>query len=79
VKDVAASYNALVELFERIQFFLSRLNIYTNISLTATMAELLGKVMGHILSVLALSTKEMKQPLFSEFIRLSVTFLTSLV
>ena len=61
MKDVIASYEALIKLFERVQFFLQRLNRYTTISLTPEMILLLGKIMAQILSVLALSTKEMKE------------------
>ena len=61
MKDVIASYEVLVHLFERIHFFLQRLNCYTAIPLTPEMTLLLGKIMAQILSVLALSTKEMKQ------------------
>ena len=59
MKDVIASYGALVHLFERIHFFLQRR--YTAIPLTPEMTLLLGKIMAQVLSVLALSTKEMKQ------------------
>ena len=58
-KDVMASHDTLVKLFERIQFFLQRLAIYTEMSLTTEMTELLGKIMGELLSILALSTKQM--------------------
>ncbi|KAI0270078.1 hypothetical protein BGY98DRAFT_1190151 [Russula aff. rugulosa BPL654] len=61
VKDVIASYEALVKLLERIQFFLQRLNHYTSVPLTADMTELLAKIMAQILSILALSTKTMKE------------------
>jgi hypothetical protein len=61
VKDVIASYKALVNLFERTQFFLQRLNRYITTSLTPEMTELLAKVLAQVLSVLALSTKEMKE------------------
>jgi hypothetical protein len=54
-----ASHDTLVNLFERIQFFLQRLAIYTEMSLTPEMTELLGKIMGQLLSILALSTKQM--------------------
>jgi hypothetical protein len=65
-KDVVASHGKLVNLFERIQFFLERLNIYTGIPLTTKMTELLGKIMAQLLSILALSTKEMTQRRISE-------------
>jgi hypothetical protein len=61
VKDVIGSYEVLVTLFERIQFFLQRLNRYTAIPLIPEMISLLGKIMAQVLSVLALSTKEMQE------------------
>ena len=61
VKDIISSYEALVHLFERIHSFLQRLDRYTAIPLTPDMTLLLGKIMAQILSVLALSTKEMKE------------------
>ena len=56
-----ASYEVLVNLFERIQFFLQRLNRYAALPLTPEMTVLLGKIMAQVLSVLALSTKAMKE------------------
>ena len=57
MKDITASYEALINLFERVQFFLQRLHRYTTIPLTPDMTLLLGKIMAQVLSVLALSTK----------------------
>jgi len=61
VKGVIASYEILLNLFERIEFFLQRLNHYTAVRLTPAMTELLGKIMAQVLSILALSTKAMKE------------------
>jgi hypothetical protein len=61
MRDVIASYEALVNLFERTQFFLQRLNCYIAIQLTPEMILLFGKIMAQVLSILALSTKEMKE------------------
>ena len=66
VKDVAASHEALIHLFERIHLFLQRLNRYTGMPLTGDMTELLGKIMSQVLSILALSTKEMMNRRISE-------------
>ena len=66
VKDVAASHEALIHLFERIHLFLQRLNRYTGMPLTGDMTELLGKVMSQVLSILALSAKEMMNRRISE-------------
>jgi len=59
VRDVVASHDTLVRLFERINFFLQRLSIYSEIPLTNDLTELLGKIMAELLSILAISTKEM--------------------
>ncbi|KAI0293761.1 caspase domain-containing protein [Russula brevipes] len=72
VKDVAASRDALVQLFERIELFLLRLKLHTKISLTDTMAKILGKFMAHILSVLVLSTEEMKRPLIAKSFKMLI-------
>ena len=66
VKDVAASHEALIRLFGRIHLFLQRLNRYTGMPLTEDMTELLGKIMSQVLSILALSTKEMMDSRMSE-------------
>jgi hypothetical protein len=55
-RDVAASHDAIMHLFERIHLFLQRLDRYTGIPLTDDLTELLGKIMAQLLLVLALST-----------------------
>lgn len=55
------SYEALVNLFEHIHFFLQRLNRCPAILLAPELTELLAKVMAQILSILALSTKTIKE------------------
>ncbi|KAH9955033.1 hypothetical protein BC827DRAFT_912226 [Russula dissimulans] len=59
VRDVSASHDAVIHLFERIHFFLQRLIIYIGIPLTNDLTALLGNVMAHLLVILALSTKVM--------------------
>jgi hypothetical protein len=66
VKDVSASYDALVDLLESIEHFLSRLDIYTKISPTAAMAGIIVKIMVELLSTLSLVTKQVKQKRTSE-------------
>ncbi|KAI0286246.1 hypothetical protein BC826DRAFT_1109030 [Russula brevipes] len=73
VKDVSASYKQLVEPFGPIQFFLQRLDYYTEIPLPQETIELLGKIMAQVLSVLALSIKTMNEG------RISVTNLKRLL
>jgi hypothetical protein len=66
VKDVSASYDTLVDLFESIERFLSRLDIYTRIRLTAAMKDVVVKIMVEVLSTLALATKEVRQGRLSD-------------
>ncbi|KAH9178440.1 hypothetical protein EDB89DRAFT_2089725, partial [Lactarius sanguifluus] len=60
-KGVWASHDALVDLFERIQFFLKRLGVHTQISPTKDMVEILVKIVAEVLSILSIATKEMQQ------------------
>jgi len=77
VRDVIASYEVLVDLLERIQLFLQRLNHYTAVPLTPDMTELLAKIMAQILSILALSTKTMKEGRISQSIGFIHSFFPS--
>jgi hypothetical protein len=61
VKDVSASYDALVDLFESIESFLGRLDIYTKIPLTTAMINIVVKILVEVLSTLALATNQVKQ------------------
>jgi hypothetical protein len=69
VRDVVASHDTLIHLFERIHFFLQRLKSYTGMPLTNEPRELLGKIMAQLLLILALSTKAMTEGRISESIR----------
>ncbi|KAF8267758.1 hypothetical protein EI94DRAFT_1700748 [Lactarius quietus] len=60
-KGVRASHDALVELFEPIKDFFERLGVYTQIPLTAEMAEVFVKIVAEILSILSIATKEVKR------------------
>jgi hypothetical protein len=68
VKDIAASYDALVDLFASFENFLNRLNIYTGIPPTPALTNVLVKIIVELLSTLALATKQVKQGRFSEFV-----------
>jgi hypothetical protein len=60
-KDVSASHDALIDLLESIENFLSRLNIYTRIPPMPIMTEIIVKILVELLSTLAVATKQMKQ------------------
>ena len=62
---VSSSYDALFDLFECLDSFLRRLDIYSNIEPTPIMTDIIVKIMVELLSVLALATKQIKQGRFS--------------
>ena len=65
-KDVSASYDALVELFELIENFLRRLDIYTKVQSTTVMTEIVVKILVELLATLALATQQVEQGRLSE-------------
>ena len=69
MKDVGASYDALIHLFERIHFFVQRLKSYTGMPLANESMELLGKIMAQLVLILGLSTKAMTDKRISELTR----------
>ena len=73
-RDVEASQDALAELFERIESFFGRLEIYTEVSPTHQMIDLIVKIMVEVLGILAIATKEIKQRLASALIPCGIYF-----
>jgi hypothetical protein len=62
IKGVSASYDALVELLESMERFLSRLDIkLPNVTPTSAMGEIIVKIMVELLSAIALVTKQINQ------------------
>ncbi|KAH8977019.1 hypothetical protein EDB86DRAFT_3110254 [Lactarius hatsudake] len=68
-KDVWASHDALVNLFERIQFFLKRLGVHTRVSPTKNMVEILVKIMAEVIGILSIATREMQQSRTKTYLR----------
>jgi len=58
---VRESYDTIVDIFECIENFTSRLKIYMEIQPTLPMIETMVKIMVELLAVLALATKQIKQ------------------
>ncbi|KAI9439765.1 hypothetical protein H4582DRAFT_2128228 [Lactarius indigo] len=67
-RDTAASRNALIELFDRIEDFFVRLQTYTEAAPTTEMTNVMGKILAEMLCMLAVATKEMKQRRISKSI-----------
>ena len=68
IKDVSASYDALVDLFESTENFLRRLDIYIKIPPTAAMTEIIVKILVELLSTLALAAQQVKQGRLSAYL-----------
>ena len=65
-KDVRASQDTLLDIFERIEMFFQRLETYTEVPLTTEMMDVLIKMMAEVISILGIATKEIKQSRTSE-------------
>jgi hypothetical protein len=65
-KDVRASQDALVDIFERIGMFFRRLEMYTAVPLTTEMMDITTQIMVEVLSILGVATKEIKRGRTSE-------------
>ena len=64
--DVRGSQDTLVDVFERIQSFLQRLQIYTEVSPTTEMMDIIVQIMVEVLSILGIATREIKRSRISE-------------
>ena len=64
--DVRASQDTLFEIFERMENFFRRLEIYTEVSPTPEMMDIIVKIMVEVLSILGIATREIKYGRTSE-------------
>ena len=60
-KNVRASEDALFEIFERLEAFFQRLEIYTQAALDQKMVDTVIKIMVEVLDIIGIATKEIKQ------------------
>jgi hypothetical protein len=65
-KDVRASQDILIDIFERIENFFRRLETYAEVPPTPEMMDIIMKIMVEVLCILAIATKEIKQSRMSE-------------
>jgi len=66
IKDVSASYDALLDLFESFGSFLARLDVYTRIPSTTAITEIVVKILVELLSTISLAIQHVKQGRLSE-------------
>jgi hypothetical protein len=65
-KDVRTSQDTLINIFERIEMFFQRLEIYTEVPATTEMIGIIVHIMVEVLSILGIATKEIKHGRMSE-------------
>ena len=61
VKDIRKSHEMLIDIFERIESFFRRLEIYTQVPSTPEMLDTIIQVMAEVLTILGIATEEIKQ------------------
>ena len=65
-KDVRSSKETLIDIFDRIENFFRRLEVYTAVPPTPEMMDMMVKIMVAVLSILGTATKEIRQNRTSE-------------
>ena len=65
-KDVQANQKSLVDIFERIEGFFRRLEIYAEVPPTTEMMDTIIQIMVEVLSILGIAMKEIKQGRMSQ-------------
>jgi hypothetical protein len=71
------SHDELIALFESIEQLLKPLDIYAQVPPTPAMEEMVVKIMAELLSILGLTTKELKQGRSSESLPVDISPLLS--
>jgi hypothetical protein len=66
-KDARASQDILIDVFERIEMFFRRLEIYTEVPPTSEMMDIIVRIMAEVLSILGIAVKEIKQGRMSKY------------
>ena len=67
-KDARASQDALIEIFERIEMFFRRLEVYAELPSTTEMMDIITQIMVEVLSILGIATREIKQGIMSKYL-----------
>ncbi len=60
-KDSRASQDTLIDIFERIEMFFRRLEIYTEVPPTSEMMDIVIRILAEVISILGIAMKEIKQ------------------
>jgi hypothetical protein len=65
-KDVRASRDTLIDIFERMEIFFSRLEACIEVTPTTEMMDIIMKIIVEVLTILGIATKDIKQGRTSE-------------
>jgi hypothetical protein len=65
-KNVRASEDTLFEVFDRLEAFFRRLEIYTEAALDERMVDIVAKIMAEVLNILGITTNKIKQSRMSK-------------
>jgi hypothetical protein len=66
-KDARASQDTLIDIFERIEMFFRRLEIYAELPSTMEMMDTIAHILAEVLSILGIATKEIRQGRMSKY------------
>jgi hypothetical protein len=66
VKDVRASKDTLIDIFERMETFFRRVEVYTEAQPTSNMLDIIIRIIVEVFSILGIATKEIKQSRLSK-------------
>ena len=67
IKDIRASKGSLVDLFDRIEKYFRRVEVYTEAQPTSEMMDIIIQIMVEVLSILGVATKVIKQSRLSKY------------
>jgi hypothetical protein len=65
-KDVRAGQDTLIDIFERMENFFRRLEVYTEVTPTTEMMDIIMKIMVEVVTILGIATKEIRRGRMSE-------------
>ena len=72
-KDTSTGQEKIIDIFNRIEHFFRRLEIYTFLTPTAAMTDMIVEIMVEVLTILAIVTTEVKRGRFSELMSCILT------
>jgi len=64
--DVQSSQNTLLDIFQRIEMFFGRLQVYVEVEPTPEMMDMMVQITVEVLSIIGIATKEINQGRTSE-------------